>query len=1111
MAITSIQLVSPSGVLYNSDSLYSTSTGTASIALRYDGVYEAYNAITGEGDYITIEHDGITYVLSDGDMSINEDTLTFPNPEVYVEGVFLIEGLNAFVLKCTNGTSSFTFRWNIVYTTSSLLESPAPPQGLFVNRLTDSIEVVFVHEDPTVSYYGIFASTTSGGGVSGYTKISYRPVDPLSYGYFEETLTSIANNITDETDALSSSQASIYFIQGEETENPQTLQIYNDILPDNLNRLRLTASIDAVSLTQYVKFRHYRNGTSKTNPPTVQVGNFATLSNDQPLYYVVKAYRVVNDVEIESSYSAEVSGLPIFINTALNSIPQVSRNKLVENTIATVYRAQPDLSVQPGSVIRDAFIDPVVSEMERIRFILDFTYRASSFPTLIQVDDPRGLGISASVSSSPYKQALKNALFLVTDNEVQTLIDSSFDRLAANFGVTRSTGSFASGEVVFYTKKIPTYTLIIPTGTTLFSGSNGFITTQYAEIPLGEIASYYDPTNTRYAITVPVRAVSAGSSGNVTTNQITRGAPVGLLVTNESPTFGGKDSESNQSLAARAFSAIASIDKGTRAGYERISRSLPGVEASFVVDAGSPYMIRDNGLGGKVDIWVRGTSIATITDNVAPTYSIHRGSLFLQLDGSSSYRFKVDSVLSLVSLLDYPDLGLGLRTSSGEVFNLTGVTYPGDNIIQLDPLAESQPTYDADTLIFGDWRSDLNREIVLTRQPVKAISSVSVGGVATTAYSFYSDSDPLTVGGSSQSNDRVYITDSTLGGFASIADESHTLIGLYNDLLGKLGVDPFSIVVTSGPSTNIGLTYNGPFTASPDYTVEEIGSKVYIKRTSDSQIADGGVVYVAYNYVKNISITYTSNLVVNNAQLAIDETKHLIADVLVKETIEVPVNVSAVVILKKGVSAVNVDTLVRTSISNLINGLGLGASLRMSDIISVIDSQQGVSYVKVPLVEMSVASNALILRESIPSEVVNVEYKQIPELSNSILTVWMLTTPLQFTSLDKGGSGGKVFKDKVEMTMLSNSNNPLDYKVGSTYILDKDGLTVSTLSGPYTYPNSNYRVLVALKKGDDPSEHAFEVNYRVATSSGLVKDIVISDLSYFVVGTLSFTYEEDIK
>lgn len=1105
----SIKLVSPLGSLVDTGYVYSTGEPNATFIFRYEGVFDPTK------DVVTITHDGVTYssALNDMDFNAETKTISFPNLSTYPDGIFLVGGLNYFKLLSTNSDEGtrYDYDFNLVYSLPSLLESPEVPQGIYVNRLSDSVEVIFVHSDPTVSYYNIFASTTSGGGLTGYTQINYLPVDPLSYGFYEQAVTPIASDLVQETSALDGALSSLYFVQGENTESPETLQLYNDFLPADINRIRVTSSIYSVGLTQFVKFRHYRTGNRNTSPPTVQIGEFAALPNDLPLYYVAKAYRVVNDTEVESGYSAEVSGLPIFIPNTLATIPQVSRNKLVENTIATVYRAQPDLSVQPGSVIRDVFIDPVVSEMERIRFILDFTYRASSFPTLIQIDDPKGLGISTPVSSSSYKQALKTALFLVTDDEVQVLIDSSFDRLASNFGVTRNTGSFATGEVVFYTKRAPSYSLIIPSGTTVYSGSVGFKTTQYAEIPLSEIASYYDPTNTRYAVRVPVRAITAGTSGNVTTGQITRGAPLGLFVTNETPTFGGKDFESNQSLSSRAFSAIASIDKGTRAGYERVSRSLPGVEASFVVDAGSPYMIRDNGLGGKVDIWVRGTSNAVVTDNIAPAYTVHRGTSFTQIDGAGSYRFRVDSDLTLVEMLDYADLNLGLRLASGEKFILTGYTL-SDNVITLDPEAFYQvedqtfyqPDYTAEDIILGDWRSDLDRTIVLSRQPVSSISTVKIGGVPTTSYLFYSDADPLDIGGSSKSTDRVKITDQTLGGYNIVSNELHTLIGLYSDLLNYLGVDPFSIVVKSLDSLT---TYKGPFTSAPDYNIENDGDKVFIKRTVDSTIPDGGQVYVSYNYVQNISISYTTNLVVANTQVEIDKTKHLIADVLVKETLPIPVNIKAVVIVNKGVSSTTVDTLVRTSLTNLINGLGLGASLRISDVISTIDNQVGVSYVRMPLVEMSIAPNTLILRESITTEQLGVDYIKINSLSSARISVWMLTSPLEFTTKIKGGSGGKVFKDGVEMTMLNEGSNPLLYAEGTCFILDGAGLTVNAVA----IANSAYRVLVALKTGDDPSEHNFKVNYRVDKSEGLVKDIVISDLAYFSVGSFSFTYEEDIK
>ena len=45
-----------------------------------------------------------------------------------------------------------------------------------------------------------------------------------------------------------------------------------------------------------------------------------------------------------------------------------------------------------GSVVRDVIIDPLASEMERSRFLLDFSYRSSSFLGLLQIDDPLNEG-----------------------------------------------------------------------------------------------------------------------------------------------------------------------------------------------------------------------------------------------------------------------------------------------------------------------------------------------------------------------------------------------------------------------------------------------------------------------------------------------------------------------------------------------------------------------------------------------------------------------------------------------------------------------------------------------------------------------------------------------
>ena len=53
----------------------------------------------------------------------------------------------------------------------------------------------------------------------------------------------------------------------------------------------------------------------------------------------------------------------------------------------------------------------------------------------------------------------------------------------------------------------------------------------------------------RYSVRVPIVAEEGGVGGNLTTGMINRGAPLGLSVTNPSPTFGGDDVENNIELA----------------------------------------------------------------------------------------------------------------------------------------------------------------------------------------------------------------------------------------------------------------------------------------------------------------------------------------------------------------------------------------------------------------------------------------------------------------------------------------------------------------------------------------------------------------------------------
>jgi hypothetical protein len=285
---------------------------------------------------------------------------------------------------------------------------------------------------------------------------------------------------------------------------------------------------------------------------------------------------------------------------------------------------------------------------------------------------------------------------------------------------------------------------------------------------------------------------------------------------------------------------------------------------------------------------------------------------------------------------------------------------------------------------------------------------------------------------------------------------------------------------------------------------------VFIKRTDGSAILDGATVKISYNHFENIVITYTSNLVLSTVQDDIDKTKHLSADVLVKDTLEAPVNIKGVVVLNRGYRPSDIDPLIKISLSNLINTFSLGGQIYSSDVIREIDSVEGVSYVNVPLTQLSLQENTLILREKVDLNAIG-GFRLISELSDNSYQVWLSEEKLKNVSIDGGGVGARVFIDKSETTLLSVSNRQSKtawFNHHST-IIGNEGLRVlNSLGNLVLLADTDNRVAVSLPVGEHPSTYNIEVDYRTGDPTNEVKNLVINKLSYFTVGDFSFTYEE---
>lgn len=1057
---------------------------------------------------------------------------TVPNPAAYPSGLDLFSGDNVIQVRAVflSGTRSPAAKATVRLLPAPLADVYAPPTAVTLERLDGSVKVTVQGiTDDRVMGYNFYATTVAGGGTVGYSLLN---VNRVMTG---DTIQVVSDLYTLTSDNVAQTADPLYYRARIDQEDDGGTVLSTDVnsrveIPNTVTEIRSTVTVSSLVNVTYYSFQHSRDANAQSNPATVFSGVFAATPATELLYYVSTAiyYDSVLQVEYESYFSTEVAGAPAQVRQQINGITAVSRQQILENAIASIYRQNPDVAVQPGSVVRDVFLDPFTTEAERLRLLLDYVYRASSFDTLLLVDDPTGSGVSQPPASSSYKTALAAALFYANVDDVQNVIDGSFDKIAANFNVFRQAGTPAVGEVRFFTQATPSQTVQIPLGTVVTGSGVQFRTTRSASLPVDQLASYYNPSTREYSVTVPVRSVTVGRSTNVGPRQLTASNVYGMSVTNDAATFGGADEETNARLAARARTALSGVDTGTTQGYLQVAAGVPGTIQNFVVRSGNPLMQRDydptlkRHVGGKVDVWARGTRSVTITDTFAFTYERRDDVQFVVIGNPLNYIFRVvsDEVTPdnpLAAMLNYPSLGLGLKNvTTGTTFDLTNVTYLNFNTIQLDTTIPQPPVTLTD-IVLGDFRFRLGNRHVFTRQPVNTVLSVVgevVGTLDLSLFDLVHPNGPLDLGCSTKAGDYLQIYQSTnptvvspSGNLITVTDEFHVVTGSYVEYLFNLGVETLSIVVQNQLGT---VTYKGPYdpSGSPDYTIIEgtATTAAGIKRTSTSTIPDGDTVKISYQYYENFVVTYETNLVTSVLQQELDDMAHATADVLAKQAVISPVDLTATVILKRGVNRTNVDLAVRNNLQYLMGTLKLGDPLRRSDVIAAIDATEGVSYVVVPLTKMVRAVGYQIVRNDLASASFSDAYR-VDAWSNGQYAAWLLLQELDAPTLTGGGPVNEfraVYQDDAELTLMTASPQNIAIGNARAFIIGADG---QVIPGYGADPVKN-RVLVSLPVGDAPSNHSYWATYITADDAG-DKDIDPNSMEFLVWNEVSITYDED--
>ncbi len=202
--------------------------------------------------------------------------------------------------------------------------------------------------------------------------------------------------------------------------------------------------------------------------------------------------------------------------------------------------------------------------------------------------------------------AIRHVFLIQSLQNIGELSDEELDAYGVNFSRPRLPATKSTGTVKFFMNTARAYPVTISVGTRVGTQPSltdntqiTFLTTEAITIPAGIL----------YAL-IPVEAEDAGITGNVGYGTIT--IPIDSVdvdgIINIVATSGGTDQESNEDYAGRLITAFKSRNIATTTGIEEFVLAQPNVIDVYVADVGNPVMVRDGGLGGKVDVYVQSES-----------------------------------------------------------------------------------------------------------------------------------------------------------------------------------------------------------------------------------------------------------------------------------------------------------------------------------------------------------------------------------------------------------------------------------------------------------------------------------------------------------------------
>jgi len=382
-------------------------------------------------------------------------------------------------------------------------------------------------------------------------------------------------------------------------------------------------------------------------------------------------------------------------------------------------------------------------------------------------------------------------------------------------------------------------------------------------------------------------------------------------------------------------------------------------------------------------------------------------------------------------------------------------------------------------LVTVTYRHRNTDDLLLLTQPADEIISIagSISGIleAEVNYHLNKIDDILLEGNSSKATRTVsimYASGIPVGDLLEGTENSVLVNNEYREL-SQFGIDTESIIVR-----NPGIVY----LKNIDYLIEkEIdGKRVQIARSRTSSIPNGQEIIVDYQYGEVLTITYQSNPLIKIVQDAVDISRHVTADVLVKQVLETKLDFDISVILSSGADSLQVSGDIRTAVASELNKLSLGEGIAQSDIIRAIEMVANVKSVVVPLAKMVKSNGTQINREPLGSSFSIYQ-------TNSVVSYTTGANALLQKTLGHLAVDGfyAIFEEDRPLILVS-SPNDVDIAAGQGWI------------------GSNGEIVVSTINSDSPSIHSYTVSYVVNGETG-AKDIDITSLEFLSIGEIIIT------